>query len=156
SRLQIGTPGHPGRRIPSPARRASVPDGRTSETSMPVRLLPWSETQIGCVLSITLLALVAAGCGKESGKRDVAADSADEEVTEGEAVATPHTKARKSAANKKGAAAGKKIGGIPIDVWPEVWFKDPLAVAAEKGSTAGAAPAATGDSDRAVAKAGAD
>jgi hypothetical protein len=104
----------------------------------------------------TVLAVAVAGCGKEPVQRDVAADSTEEEATEGEAAASTPAKARKSAAKKKGTAAGKKIGGIPIDVWPEVWLKDPLAVAAERAPATGAAPATSGDSDPAIAKTGAD
>jgi hypothetical protein len=123
---------------------------------MPVRLLPWPETQIGCIVITTVLVLAVAGCGKGPVQRDVAADSTKEEATEGEAAASTPVKDRKSASKKKRAAPGKKIGGIPIDVWPEVWLKDPLAVAAEKGPASGAPAATTSDSDPAVAKTGTD
>jgi hypothetical protein len=123
---------------------------------MPTRLPPWPETQIGCIVITTVVALVVAGCGKGPGKRDIATDSKEEEAAEVEAPAGTPVKDRKSAGKKKRAAPGKKIGGIPIDVWPEVWLKDPLAVAAEKGPANGAAPATTGESDPVAAKTGTD
>jgi hypothetical protein len=120
---------------------------------MPFRLIAWLETRIGCIVFAVVAALAMPGCGKDPARRDVAAaDSSDEEATDVEPAASAPAKERKSAAKKKRAASGKKIGGIPIDVWPEVWFKDPLAVAAEKGAAGGAASATAGDGPPAVAK----
>src|SRR5262249_31055812 len=129
----------------------------SQKPAMPVQLLSWYATRIGCILFATLLALAPAGCGNRPGQRDIASeDSEGGETPDEEAAPSRPAKDQKSAAKKKRPRPGKKIGGIPIDVWPEVWLKDPLAVAAEKGPAAGAAPATTGDSDPAVAKTGTD
>ncbi len=42
---------------------------------------------------------------------------------------------------KKKGAKGTHIGEIPLDAWPDVWFKQPLSVVAESGTTAGPAAA---------------
>jgi len=85
-------------------------------------------------------ALLIAGCGGKPGTRETAA--ADQP---GEAAADSgseiDSKPRKGEKGKKKGAKGGQIGDIPIDVWPEVWLKQPLSIVAESGSTAGPAAA---------------
>jgi hypothetical protein len=100
-------------------------------------------------------ALLAAGCGTGSGKQVGATDESSDGASDAaDSGGRPPAKDRKAggAGRSKKPARVKNIKGIPIDVWPEVWLKDPLAVAAEKGTVGGAVPAATGDSDPQVAK----
>lgn len=116
------------------------------------RLISWSLWHF---LAVPLAALLLAGCGKGTVKETAAADDpADEEAAEAEPAAGAAGKERKPAARKKKKSAGGQIGGIPKDAWPEVWFKDPLAIAAEKGSATGAVIAATKETDPQVAKGG--
>jgi hypothetical protein len=65
-------------------------------------------------------------------------------VADSDASAAPAPKSRKGdkAKNKKKSESGKgqQIGEIPLDAWPEVWFKQPLSVVAESGPAV--APAA--------------
>jgi hypothetical protein len=119
---------------------------------MPTRLVCGSRLPARQFLTLALAAALLAGCGKGSGKKEVASDGQGEELAAAtDADGDAPAKQRKSGSKKK-ASQGKTIKGIPIDVWPEVWLKDPLAVAAEKGPARGAAPAATGDSAPPVAK----
>jgi len=113
-----------------------------------IRLTSWSLHKF---IAIPLAAMLLAGCGKGSTKETAASDEqGEEEATEAEPAAGASGKDRKPTAKKKKKPAGSQIGGIPKDAWPEVWLKDPLAIAAEKGVTV----AATKESDPPVTKTG--
>ena len=116
--------------------------------AMPTPLARGSPLPTRQILTLALAMTLLAGCGKGSVKNEVASDDQGEEQA---AAADAHAKPRKSGTRKK-ASQGKNIKGIPIDVWPEVWLKDPLAVAAERGPASGASPATTGDAAPQVAK----
>jgi hypothetical protein len=121
---------------------------------MPVCVGCGTDFPLQKIMTLALTAtLLAAGCGKGSGKRVAASGEASgEESVEAESGGEAPARERKGAGRNKKPARGKNINGIPIDVWPEVWLKDPLAVAAEKGAVGGAVPTAGGDSDPQVAK----
>ncbi|HLJ09892.1 MAG TPA: hypothetical protein VKU82_01825 [Planctomycetaceae bacterium] len=108
-----------------------------------------------------------AGCSKSSGGSPSADDQESEhEVAQTEHAGGPASKDSKKPASKKKSAKtkGAHIGEIPLDAWPEVWFKDPLAIAGERSpqppaqgaadsqEEAPSAPSADSDSGR-VAKA---
>jgi hypothetical protein len=118
---------------------------------MPTRLIGGGHGPARPISVLALAAILGAGCGSGSGKGTTAsADGGDEASVGAQVASAAEPKTRKPGARKK-SAQGKTIKGIPIDVWPEVWLKDPLAVAAEKGSATGAT---TGDADAAVAQSG--
>jgi hypothetical protein len=107
----------------------------------------------GLALGLAVATLGISGCGgKPSGKREAADAEAEEDTT----ASGPEEDSPKA---KKPGKIGKKhkgdepahIGAIPKDVWPEVWFKQPLAVVSESGAAAGPA-AAPAMSEDAVAK----
>ncbi|MBI3860901.1 MAG: hypothetical protein HY290_03295 [Planctomycetia bacterium] len=111
----------------------------------------------GMAIGIACTAFGISGCGgKSSGK--VVDQTADGDSDEDATPAEPEDEApkqRKSVkGNNKKKAKGDQlahIGEIPKDVWPEVWLKDPSAVAREVG--AAATPAAdAGSADDAGTK----
>lgn len=91
----------------------------------------------GCCSTLLVLAavFVVPGCGKGSGDAEVAAEG-DEAAEEPDATERPSQKPAKPSKKKSKSGDAAHIGEIPKDLWPELWLKDPLAVAAE-----GAAPA---------------
>src|SRR5690242_6422078 len=103
----------------------------------------------GLAMGFGLSVLVLSGCGKGSGKREVAsgteAESGDE-TGDGE-PAEEAPKAKKTTKGKKKGPGDEfaHIGEIPKDVWPEVWLKNPLAVVSESASVGGVAPQAKTD-----------
>lgn len=100
------------------------------------------------VFMAAVIAAVMAGCGGDKKSKDEA--TSDDQGAD-EAAADPSPKERKTAAGKStgkkksGKSQGTHIGEIPKDVWPEVWLKDPLAVAGESGSAAVAQAAPADD-----------
>jgi hypothetical protein len=84
------------------------------------------------------MAALIAGCGKGSGKEMAAkGDSSDDAAAEADSGAEAPAREPKAGKGKKQKSKGKYIGQIPIDAWPEIWLKDPLAIAAEKGAASG-------------------
>ena len=130
--------------IKTPLPNAPLP---VNAFSLPGRA--WERGQRALLNAVALFLAMAllTGCGGSSGKPDTARggqSSAGAAADDQEPV-----KERRVARKKKQPG---KIGDIPIDAWPEVWFKEPLAVAAEKGPGQ-AAPARTeGDGGAAVAQ----
>src|SRR5262245_19352208 len=94
----------------------------------------------GMAIGIALTALGLSGCSGKSGGKVVSSDDADPD--EDAAPVDPEDKAsdvpKTGKGNKKKGKGDKiaHIGEIPIDVWPEVWLKQPLSVAAESGAAA--------------------
>jgi hypothetical protein len=84
--------------------------------------------------------VLQAGCsGGKSNKRESATEEpADAAASDADQTGAAVAKEPKPATKKKkpGSAAGGHIGEIPIDVWPEVWLKQPLAVVGEVGPAA--------------------
>jgi hypothetical protein len=103
-------------------------------------------------VAVPLAVIWFTGCSKGPAKETAADDSSDEAAVDAEPAAGG--KENKPAKGKKKKTAGKFIGQIPIDAWPEVWFKDPLAIAAEKGPASAAVGASAKDEDPQVAKTG--
>src|SRR5262249_22699005 len=83
------------------------------------------------------------GCSKTSAKTKAADEQASAETADSESAPATPAKDQKAAGRKKKSAKspGAHIGEIPLDAWPEVWFKDPLSVAAEKAATRAEVPA---------------
>jgi hypothetical protein len=104
----------------------------------------------GLTMGFVLAAVTISGCGsKPTGQREtVAEDGADDESADG-AAAEEAPKPKKAGKGKKGGKGGETahIGEIPKDVWPEVWLKNPLAVAAEKSPAGVAEPPAVASAD---------
>src|SRR5690242_13866841 len=95
-------------------------------------------------VALPLAAIWFTGCNKGPAKETAAAeDPSDEAAVDAEPAAGG--KEHKPAKGKKKKTTGKFIGQIPIDAWPEVWFKDPLAIAAEKGPASAGTVAPAGD-----------
>lgn len=74
--------------------------------------------------------LALAGCRSQSGEESTPAEVSKEAESKTHTDGTGEKKPIQ--AKKKG---GSQIGEIPKDVWPEIWFDNPSAVAAEKGRT---------------------
>ena len=106
------------------------------------------------VLALAMSLLLLSGCGGKSNQREAAADDQPgDEVSDLDSSNSGNgansgqgasSKSRKGEKGKKksGSAKGSHIGEIPLDAWPEIWFKQPLSVVAENGSAAGPPPAA--------------
>ncbi len=102
---------------------------------------------------LLLTASLFAGCGKSSGKDTAATDESSEEVTAEAEPAVGASGKEHNGKGKKQKPQGKYIGQIPKDAWPEIWFKEPLAIATEKGAASGTpAPTPKDDGDPQVAK----
>lgn len=105
---------------------------------------------------VALLAIPGLGCGNNGDKGTTAVD---DEVDNAAAGSEPSDQA--SAKERKASGRKKKgprrqeahIGEIPKDAWPEVWLKDPLAVAAEKGQSGGTVIPSAGAADASAAQA---
>jgi hypothetical protein len=85
--------------------------------------------------------LFFSGCGDKSGARKTVGEELPGE-TEADSDSGAESKPRKRERGKRKGATGDHIGEIRKDAWPEIWFKDPLAIAAESGTVPGAAQAA--------------
>jgi hypothetical protein len=84
------------------------------------------------------------GCGNRPSDKTEVTDNgstSDDSVNTEETVAPKQKKSGKGKKPGKGGEAAH-IGEIPKDVWPEIWLKDPLSVAAETGTAAGSLPGA--------------
>ena len=92
-----------------------------------------------CGFVLAMSALLISGCGgSKSGKSEAAGDDQSGDVV-ADAGSGADAKPAKGEKGKKKALKGGRIGEIPIDAWPEIWFKQPLSVAAESGPAAGSA-----------------
>jgi hypothetical protein len=123
-----------------------LPRGRLIPGSVARPILPPPRRAL--VLAMT--AWLLASCGGKSEKRDAAVDPGlGDEAANSETVEETASKTRKGKKGEKkpGSAKGRHIGEIPLDAWPEVWFKQPLSVVAESASTVGPAALADGASD---------
>jgi hypothetical protein len=97
---------------------------------------------------LTLLSI--SGCGGSSpGNRETAAEEQSDDQATNAAAEDDSPKSKKAGKAKKSAKGSETahIGGIPKDVWPEIWFKQPLSVVAEGGAAdnPAAAPSAGDD-----------
>jgi len=111
------------------------------------------------MLAIVALATLQSGCGDTQAKGKGAADEqADDAAADVDPAIASAAADRKAPRRKKKSEKAKRahIGEIPLDVWPEVWLKDPLSVAAEKGSTGGQAGGDVPNPDSPPVKNGAD
>ena len=98
------------------------------------------------LLAAVLAGLVhISGCSKSPATTKATDEQAAAQTGDSESAPAPPAKDQKTAARRKKSSkpAGAHIGEIPLDAWPDVWFKDPLSVAAEKAPTGAAAPAPT-------------
>lgn len=102
------------------------------------------------IVTVALLAMLVAGCGSGKGKETAGTDEDGVDVADADSGDPKDHPVGQGKKKKLGKTVGTHIGQIPKDVWPEVWLKDPLAVAAEKGSAA--APAKSSGDDVQVAK----
>lgn len=93
------------------------------------------------VVALAMSLLLLAGCGgARSGKPETAAAEQPGE-TAADSGSGVDSRPRKGEKSRKKGPTGDHIGEIRKDAWPEIWFKDPLAIAAESGTVAGAAKA---------------
>ena len=108
--------------------------GRIGNNTMLYSPLPLiSQRLIALSGALAVIVFCLAGCGgKEANKDDSSADQAVGEADSEPAEENPKPKA--TAKGKKKSGQQGRIGEIPKDVWPEIWLKDPLAVAAESGA----------------------
>ncbi len=81
--------------------------------------------------SVGLLCLIT-GCAKKDSSAASSGGGAESVESPG-AHSGEHKSAASRAGGEKKAPKSPEVGGIPLDVWPQVWLKDPLAIAAEKG-----------------------
>jgi hypothetical protein len=86
-----------------------------------------------------------AGCGHEPDRSQTASGQGQDEADSEESADAPVEDKKSARAGRRSGGRGARIGDVPLDAWPEVWFKDPLAVAAEKGSAE--APGTTANPD---------
>jgi hypothetical protein len=93
-----------------------------------------------CGFVLALCALLISGCG--GGKSNKPDTTGDDQPGDAAADSGADAKPAKAEKGKKKGSKGTHIGEIPKDAWPEVWLKDPLAVAAESGTVGGSAPEA--------------
>lgn len=106
----------------------------------------WISALCLCVVIGTSLP----GCSKKTPPSETS-DGDDSEGDQAKSEGTDDHKATSHSKSKK-PAKGPEIGGIPVDVWPEVWLKDPLDVAANKASVSSPAAAAPAVASTAGAK----
>src|SRR5229473_270285 len=86
----------------------------------------------GPIVAVVVTVSLLSGCGDTTAKGKSAADEqADGAAAEFERPDENLAIETKPPARKKkaGKTKGTHIGEIPLDVWPEVWLKDPLSVA---------------------------
>ncbi len=98
----------------------------------------------GLALGLAVTTLAISGCGgKPSGKHEAAANAEAEEDPAAPEPEEESPKTKKPGKSKKKGQGDEPahIGAIPKDVWPEVWFKQPLAVVGETGAAASPATA---------------
>jgi hypothetical protein len=90
-----------------------------------------------CVLALFMSAVLLSSCGDKSGKRESAAVAqSDDDSADSESNPAASSKTPEKVKGKKSAGKGGRIGEIPLDAWPEVWFEQPLSVAAASGPAA--------------------
>lgn len=105
------------------------------EMTRPIRIS--NRPVLAALVSVAVLILAGCGSGKSTKRETVADEPAGTAVAESGHSGGTVGKETKPAGKKKkpGSTSGGHIGEIPIDVWPEVWLKQPLAVVGETGST---------------------
>lgn len=94
----------------------------------------------GCWVLVCSL-LVVAGCSGSKSQEKATSNNGAETVAPEEA---PHKVAPTMVVDKK---TPQRISGVPLDVWPDVWFEDPLAVAGNLSGTAMEPPAESPPAD---------
>src|SRR5258708_7812579 len=115
---------------------------------MSIRRSWFAPGPVSIVFAAAVTAALLAGCSGDKKSKDEAADeqAPDGAADSGQAAeASPKERKTGQGKRKSGKSQGTHIGEIPKDVWPEVWLKDPLAVAGESGSTAVAQAAPADD-----------
>lgn len=102
----------------------------------------------GLAIGFAVTALGLSGCGKKtSGKQEAATDEQADEDTASADAEEESPKPKKAVKGKKKGKGDEiaHIGEIPVDVWPDVWLKQPLSVVGESRAAAGAAAAQAAD-----------
>lgn len=100
-------------------------------------------------LAAVLAAALLAGCGNKPATSESAKGQSEAPQPGDSADAPPN---EHKTANRKKKPSGKKVGDIPLDAWPEVWFQDPLSIASEKGALEARPAPRAGETEKPVAE----
>ncbi|MSR57262.1 MAG: hypothetical protein EXS05_06290 [Planctomycetaceae bacterium] len=104
-------------------------------------------------LGITSVAMASVGCGPSASSVESKSDAAGSSSTDADGSAASTVEHKSAVKGKKNGtrSKGPHIGEIPKDAWPEVFFDNPLEIAADKTIIDGELPPAKSSAEPAVA-----